>query len=239
MEPARLLIAVVVSLIPMAAVMTFFHFAILRHPLRNQAALFAGTLAVVAGMWMIVTGMEMGVYRVGEQMAVRLSAPSMGYWILIFPFLLGYAATMAEPSLIALADKAQEVTSGGLRSFTLKNIVACGVGVGVMAGVHRIQAGGKLWIYLVVGYLTIVALTRLAPREVVPIAHDSGVVTTSTVTVPVIFAMGLGLAKARPGGDMLVDGFGLIAIASLSPVLFVLLYAVAARFSAKLKSGRR
>jgi len=239
MAPLRLLIAVVVSLVPMAAVLTFFQYAVLRRPFRNIVPLAAGTLAVMAGMWMIVTGMEMGVYRVGEQMAVRLSAPAMGYWVFIFPFLLGYAATMAEPSLIALADKAEEVTAGGLRSFTLKNIVAFGVGVGVMAGVHRIQAGGKLWIYMVVGYLAIVALTRLAPREVVPIAYDSGVVTTSTVTVPVIFAMGLGLAKARPGGDILVDGFGLIAIASLSPVLFVLLYAVAARLSAKHKPARR
>lgn len=239
MEHARLLIAVVVSLAPMAAVMTFFHYAILRQPLRNQWQVFAGTLAVVAGMWMIVAGMELGVYRVGEEMAVRLSAPSMGYWAIIFPFLLGYAATMAEPSLIALADKAEEVTAGGLRSVTLKNIVAFGVGVGVMAGVHRIQSGGKLWIYMVVGYVAIVILTRLAPREAIPIAFDSGGVTTSTVTVPVIFAMGLGLVKARPGADILVDGFGLIAIASLSPTLFVLLYAVAEKVAAKVKHARR
>lgn len=239
MEPVSLLIVVVVSLVPMAAVMTFFHYAVLRRPIRNQGQVFAGTVAVVAGMWMIVAGMEMGVYRVGEEMAVRLSAPSIGYWALVFPFLLGYATTMAEPSLIAVADKAEEVTAGGLRSVTLKNIVAFGVGVGMMAGVHRIQAGGKLWIYMVAGYLAIVALTRLAPREAIPIAYDSGAVTTSTVTVPVIFAMGLGLAKARPGADMLVDGFGLIAIASLFPTLFVLLYAVAARLAVKLKPGRR
>ncbi len=239
MEPARLFLVVIVSLAPMAAVMTFFHSAVLQRPLRNPVPVFAGTLAVVAGMWMIVTGMEMGVYRVGEEMAGRLSAPSMGFWALLFPFLMGYAATMAEPSLIAVADKAEEVTAGGLRSFTLKNIVALGVGAGMMAGVHRIQTGGELWIYMVAGYLAIVALTRLAPREAIPIAYDSGAVTTSTVTVPVIFAMGLGLAKARPGADMLVDGFGLIAVASLFPMLFVLLYAVAARLAAKFKPGRR
>lgn len=239
MEPMRLLIAVVVSLIPMAAVMTFFHSAVLRRPLRNPAPILAGTLAVVAGMWMIVAGMEMGVYRVGEEMAGRLSAPSMGFWAILFPFLVGYAATMAEPSLIAVADKAEEVTAGGLRSFTLKNIVAFGVGAGMTAGVHRIQAGGRLWIYMVAGYVAVLALTRLAPREAVPMAFDAGAVTTSTVTVPVIFAMGLGLARARPGADLLADGFGLIAVASLFPMLFVLLYAVAARLAARPKTGRR
>lgn len=238
MEPVNLLIVVIVSLVPMAAVIASFHYAVLRRPIRNQGQVLAGTVAVVAGMWMIVTGMEMGVYRVGEEMAVRLSAPSMGYWALIFPFLLGYAATMAEPSLIAVADKAEEVTAGGLRSFTLKNIVALGVGGGMMAGVHRIQTGGELWIYIVSGYVAIVALTRLAPREAVPIAYDSGAVTTSTVTVPVIFAMGLGLAKARTGADMLVDGFGLIAISSLFPTLFVLLYAIAAGFAARYRRRR-
>lgn len=239
MEPLSLLIVVVVSLAPMAGVTLFFHYAALRRPIGNPASIFAGALAVVAGIWMIVTGMEMGVYRIGEEMAVRLSAPSMGYWAFIFPFFLGYAATMAEPSLIAVADKAEEVTAGGLRSFTLKNSVALGVGAGMMAGVYRIQTGGELWVYIVVGYLAIVALTRFAPREAIPIAYDSGAVTTSTVTVPVIFAMGLGLAKAKPGADMLMDGFGLIAIASLFPTLFVLLYAVATRLAAKPKSGRR
>ena len=117
--------------------------------------------------------------------------------------------------------------------------MALGVGAGMMAGVHRIQTGGQLWIYMVAGYVAVLALTRLAPREAVPMAFDAGAVTTSTVTVPVIFAMGLGLAKARLGADILVDGFGLIAVASLFPMLFVLLYAVAARLTAKFKPGRR
>jgi hypothetical protein len=233
-----LLLVVIESLAPMAAVMVFFHAAVLRRPLKNPAPIFAGTLAVIVGMWMILAGMEMGMYNLGENMAARLSAPSMGLWALLFPFLIGYAATMAEPSLIAVAEKAEEVTSGGLKSFMFKNVVALGVGVGLMAGVHRILAGGELWVYLVGGYLVVLVFTKLAPREAVPIAYDSGEVTTSTVTIPVIFALGLGLAKAKPGAGVLVNGFGLIAVAAIFPILFVLLYATAARYVARRRRRR-
>ncbi|MBF0292437.1 MAG: DUF1538 domain-containing protein [Nitrospinae bacterium] len=234
-----LLLVVIESLAPMAVVMIFFHAAVLRRPPKNPVPVFAGTLAVIAGMWMILAGMDMGMRHLGEDMAAKLSAPSMGLWALFFPFLIGYATTMAEPSLIAVSEKAEQVTAGGLKSFMFKTVVSLGVGVGLMAGVHRILSGADIWPYLVGGYLLVLILTKLAPREAVPIAYDSGEVTTSTVTIPVIFALGLGLAKAKPGANIIENGFGLIAVAAIFPVLFVLLYATAARFVARVKSGRR
>lgn len=233
------LVEALASLAPMAAVLIFFQTAVLRRPLKNKAHLLAGAIATAAGMWMIVAGMEMGLYGVGTQMADQLSRPSMSAWAALLPFLIGYAVTMAEPSLVAVADKAEDVTGGWMRAFALKNIVSLGVGFGLALGVHRINSGGELWIYIAVGHSIIVVLTKLAPRETTPIAYDSATVTTSTVTVPVILALGVGLAKAKPGVDMLKEGFGLIAIASMFPILFILLYTSIARFAFNIKTGRR
>jgi hypothetical protein len=146
--------------------------------------------------------------------------------IYLFAFCIGFATTMAEPSLIAVAEKAEEVSQGGIRQLVLRAFVALGVGIGIALGAHRIVAGDPIHFYIMAGYAVVIALTPFAPRYLIPIAYDSGGVTTSTVTVPLVAALGLGLASNLEGRDPLVDGFGLIAFASLFPIITVLAYGI-------------
>lgn len=215
---------------PVAAVALFFQLAILRRPLPNPKMIVIGFAAVVVGLYIFLIGLDMGVFPIGEAMAEKFSHADRKGWAIVFAFFIGYAATVAEPALIAVAQKAEDITAGGLKSFSLRNTVAIGVAVGISIGVYRIFRGDPLWVYILAGYVAALALTPLAPREIVPLAYDSGGVTTSTITVPLVTALGLGLAENTPGRNPLVDGFGLIAFASVFPIITVLGYAVIMRF---------
>jgi hypothetical protein len=214
---------------PIAAVVLFFQYAVLRKPLPNPKMIAIGFLAVVAGLYLFLLGLDMGVFPAGAAMAEKFSYPANRGWSLAFAFCIGYATTMAEPSLIAVALKAEEITAGGLPSFHLRNAVATGVAIGLAVGVYRILVGDPLWIYILGGYIATIALTCFAPKEIVPLAFDSGGVTTSTITVPLVTALGLGLASHIPGRSPLLDGFGLIAFASVFPIITVLGYSIIAK----------
>ncbi len=171
----------------------------------------------------------MAIFPVGESMAEKLSRPELKGWALAFAFCIGYSTTMAEPALLAVAGKAEEISAGALPSFYLRNAVAIGVAVGLTLGVYRILSGDPLWLYILIGYLIAVVLTFYAPKEIVPLAYDSGGVTTSTITVPLVTAIGIGMATNTPGRNPLIDGFGLIAFASVFPMISVLSYSIIAK----------
>ncbi|MDH5637081.1 MAG: DUF1538 domain-containing protein [Nitrospinota bacterium] len=211
---------------PVLVVALFFQFVVLRARLPNAHRIAGGFLALVVGLYLFIVGLDMGIFPIGEAMAEKFSHPDHKQWTIAFAFCIGYATTMAEPALLAVTKKAEEVSSGGLQSFRLRNIVAIGVAIGLAVGVQRIFNGDPLWIYILSGYATVLMLTWLAPKEIVPLAYDSGGVTTSTITVPLVAALGLGLASNTPGRDPLIDGFGLIAFASVFPMVTVLGYAV-------------
>ena len=166
----------------------------------------------------------MGLFSVGETMAFELTQYDNNIIIYAFGFLIGFSTTMAEPSLTAIARKAKEISDGKINDFILRLFVALGVAIGIALGAYRIVVGGEIVYYIMAGYLFVIVLTFLAPKYIVPIAYDSGGVTTSTVTVPLVAAIGLGLATNIPHRDPLIDGFGLIAFASLFPMITVMLY---------------
>jgi hypothetical protein len=159
------------------------------------------------------------------------------YWVYIFAFLIGFSTTIAEPSLIAVAIKANEVSGGAVGIWGLRLSVALGVAIGISLGCYRIVVGDPIHWYIISGYVIVVIQTSIAPKMIIPLAYDSGGVTTSTVTVPLVAALGLGLSETVPGRNPLIDGFGLIAFASLFPILSVMAYAQLSEFRAKL--GRR
>ena len=205
-------------------------FAWLRLRPHSAGRLARGFLYMALGMGLFLAGLEEGVFPLGEAMARRLTDPAhVGadgrLWIYLFGFAIGIATTIAEPALIAVGMKAEEVSKGALSAWGLRWAVAVGVGSGVALGCHRLLAGGSLVAWILGAYAVVLAQTLAAPRAIVPIAYDSGGVTTSTVTVPLLAALGIGLAKAIPGRDPFVDGFGLIAFASVFPIIAVLGYA--------------
>lgn len=214
---------------PVLVTIVFFQFAVLRKKLPNPKMIIIGFIAVVVGLYIFLVGLDIGVFPVGEAMAEKLSHPALLNWSIAFAFCIGYSTTMAEPALLAVAGKAEEITAGGLPSFYLRNAVASGVAIGLALGVYRIINGGALWLYILCGYVVTVGLTFFAPKEIVPLAYDSGGVTTSTITVPLVTALGLGLASNIPGRNPLIDGFGLIAFASVFPMITVLSYSIIAR----------
>ncbi|MBI4666293.1 MAG: DUF1538 domain-containing protein [Nitrospinae bacterium] len=218
-------LTVTVSMAPVTVMVLFFYGAVLRRKIHNPKVIATGFVFVLAGIWLILTGMDAGVYSAGETMAMKFADPSNRLTALLFAFIIGYSTTMAEPSLIAVSHKVEELSGLGLKGFALRNAVSLGVGFGMALGVTRIFYGGPLWVYIVCGYATVAIFTFTAPKEIVPLAYDAGGVTTSTVTVPVIFAMGLGLAQGVPGRSMMLDGFGLIAMASMFPIMALLGYA--------------
>jgi len=220
------LISVARDCAPILAVILFFQFIVLKKALPNPHKMTIGFIAVIMGLYLFLLGLDMGIFPIGKSMATSLAKPDKYIWTVIFAFCIGYSSTMAEPALLAVAKKAEEISAGGLPSFYLRNTVAIGVAVGLALGVHRIFAGDQLWVYILCGYLVTVALTFMAPKEIVPLAYDLGGVTTSTITVPLVAALGIGLASNIPGRNPLVDGFGLIAFAAGAPMISVLSYAV-------------
>jgi hypothetical protein len=214
------------DVLPIVLVITFFQLVILRQPFPNLASVVAGMVLAVIGLFLFTGGLRLGLFPLGESLAYQFARKGSVTWLMVFAFTLGYTTTVAEPALFAVAVKAQEISGGQLDQFWVRTVVAFAVGVAIALGVLRLILGHPIHYYIIGGYLLIVIVTHFAPREVIGLAYDSGGVTTSTVTVPLVAALGVGLATTIEGRNPLVDGFGLIALASLTPILFVMLYGI-------------
>ena len=229
------------DVLPIAAVLVLFQTIVLRQPIPNLGRVLIGVVYVIIGLSFFLVGLEEALFPLGKSMARQLTDPAflvgpgatttaaLGwtdyYWIYLFAFAVGFATTIAEPSLIAVAIKARDVSGGTLGATGLRVAVAIGVALSLAVGAFRIVTGTPLFLYMIVGYALVIVQTMYAPRSIVPLAYDSGGVTTSTVTVPLVAALGLGLASTVPGRSPLLDGFGLIALASLFPMITVMGYA--------------
>jgi len=220
------LIGVVIDVVPILGVILFFQYIVLKKPIENLRNVIIGFGLVIIGLDAFIVGLEMGLFSVGETMAFELTQYDNNLIIYSFGFLIGFSTTMAEPSLTAIARKSKEISDGKINDFVLRLFVAIGVAIGIALGSYRIVVGGEIVYYIIAGYLFVIVLTFMAPKYIVPIAYDSGGVTTSTVTVPLVAALGLGLATNIEGRDPLIDGFGLIAFASLFPMITVMLYGI-------------
>ena len=220
------LLSVVKDVIPILAIILFFQYAVLKKPIQNVKTVFLGFGLVIIGLYAFILGLELGLFSLGETMAYQLTKGDSVFVIYVFAFAIGFSTTMAEPALMAIAKKAKEISDGKINDFALRLFVALGVAIGIALGAFRIVDGGHIHYYIIVGYLTVIILTFIAPKYIIPIAYDSGGVTTSTVTVPLVAALGIGLATNIEGRSPLIDGFGLIAFASLFPMITVMLYGV-------------
>lgn len=223
------------DLLPIVIVIAVFQIFVIRQPVTGFASLLLGALLVVAGLTFFIFGLRIALFPVGEGLAHALARKGSVFWLFTFAFVLGFGTTIAEPALLAVADEASEVavdagfikpTEAARASYALglRLVVALSVGVALLIGVLRILADWSLPLMIIGGYILVVLATTLAPMEIVGVAYDSGGVTTSTVTVPLVTALGVGLASSLKGRNAMTDGFGLIAFASLTPILFVLLY---------------
>ncbi|MGF1904661.1 DUF1538 family protein [Aliivibrio salmonicida] len=223
------------DLLPIILVIAFFQLVVLQEPLPNLGSILFGLLLVVFGLTFFIFGLEMGLFPIGESMAQAFARKGSVGWLLLFSFCLGFGTTIAEPALTAVAAEAAEVAAeGGMIPHTendmddyangLRLTVALSVGFAIVIGVLRILKGWPIHIMIIGGYITVVALTWFAPENIIGIAYDSGGVTTSTITVPLVTALGVGLASTIKGRSPMLDGFGLIAFASLLPMIFVMIY---------------
>ena len=224
---------------PIILVIGIFQILVLRQGFPNLRKVILGVVLVILGLTFFLAGLELALFPVGELMARQLSDPEfLGeyfsgpltdwrayYWIYIFAALIGFSTTIAEPALYAVAVKANEVSGGTIGTFNLRLIVALGVAAALVVGTYRIVVGGSLASYIMVGYIIVIIQTIFVRKDLVALAYDSGGVTTSTVTVPIVTALGLGLASVVPGRNPALDGFGLIAFASVFPMITVLGYA--------------
>ena len=231
----RLILGTLRDLAPIILVIVFFQLVVLRQPFPDLGEVLGGLGLVMLGLALFVQGLEMGLFPLGEAMAGAFARKGVLAWLLAFAFALGFGTTVAEPALIAVAGEAAEAAAeAGVvaaeadamarYAADLRYTVAFAVGVALVLGVIRILKGWPIQYFIIGGYLLVVALTPLAPDEIVGVAYDSGGVTTSTVTVPLVTALGVGLASVIRGRSPLIDGFGLIALASLTPIIFVLVY---------------
>ncbi len=228
------------DVLPIVAVVVGFQVLVIRKPIANLRKVTIGFAYVVVGLSLFMVGLESALFPLGRIMAEQLTDPAFlaarahdgqplqwtsFYWVYCFAFLIGFSTTIAEPSLMAVAIKANNISGGNIGIWGLRVAVALGVAIGIALGSYRIVAGHPIHYYIIAGYVVVIVQTRFAPKLIVPLAYDSGGVTTSTVTVPLVAALGLGLSEAVPGRDPLIDGFGLIAFASLFPIMSVLGYA--------------
>ena len=222
---------------PIIIVIGFFQFVVLQQPFPNLDKILLGLVFVIVGLTLFIQGLEMGIFPLGEEMAEAFVRKGSLSALLLFAFALGFGTTAAEPALIAVADEAAEVAAeaGFIENLEdakdkyalhLRLVVALAVGAAIVLGVFRILKGWPIQYFIIGGYFIVIAITHIAPPEFVGIAYDSGGVTTSTVTVPLVTALGVGLAQTIRGRNPLVDGFGLIAFASLTPIIFVLLFGI-------------
>lgn len=214
------------EVLPIVAVVLFFQWVALRRRLAHPLRVVIGFAMVLVGLYAFVVGLRLGLFPLGTLMAEQLIAQGMPAMILLFALLIGFATTMAEPALVAIGEQAQAASPGKVSAVTLRVIVAVGVGLGIGFGVFRILTGGPFHYFIMSAYVVAVALVFFAPRYIVALAFDLGGVTTSEVTVPLVTALGIGLAASVEGRDVLIDGFGLIAFASIFPVIAVMVYAI-------------
>ena len=223
------------DLAPIIFVIAFFELVVLHEQPPNLMGILIGLVAIVLGLTFFIRGLEMGLFPIGESMAYDFARKGSLIWLLTFAFALGFGTTVAEPALIAVADEAALAASdAGVigrseeamedYAFGLRMTVAFSVGLAIFIGVVRILKGWPLHVMIMAGYVLVVIMTAIAPREIIGIAYDSGGVTTSTITVPLVTALGIGLASSIRGRNPLLDGFGLIALASLTPIIFVMAY---------------
>lgn len=213
------------DLVPIIAVIAVFQLLVFRQPLENFSSVVVGLALVLLGLTLFVLGLETGLFPVGEQLAHAFARKGSLPWLVAFAFALGFGTTVAEPALIAVSAEAGRLTGGGEAwQAALRLTVAAAVGAALVVGVLRILLGWPIQWLIIAGYVLVIVLTPLAPRSIVGVAYDAGGVTTSTITVPLTTALGVGLAGSIRGRNPLVDGFGLIALASLTPIVFVLLF---------------
>lgn len=227
------------DLAPVIAVIAFFQIIVLQQSFPNLPDVVVGLVCVVAGLALFIQGLESGLFPLGESIAQEFSKKGSLTALLAFAFCLGFGTTVAEPALIAVAGEAAKVASeaGAIAvsdeareayAFNLRIVVAVSVGAAIVLGVLRILKGWPIHRLIIGGYVVVTAMTAFAPAEIIGIAYDSGGVTTSTITVPLVTALGVGLARSIKGRNPMVDGFGLIAFASLMPIIFVLAYGMVA-----------
>ena len=224
------LIGVIKDVAPILIAIFFFQYIIIKKPVAHLHKIIIGIIMVVLGLYAFIVGLEMGLFPIGETIAFQLTDMGNNLLIYLFAFLIGFSTTMAEPALLAIAIKAEEISEGNIKQNVLRIVVALGVAIGIGLGSYRIVAGDPIHYYIIAGYMLVIIFTYFAPEYIVPIAYDSGGVTTSTVTVPLVAALGLGLAENIPGRNPLIDGFGLIAFASLFPMLTVMGYGIHAHY---------
>lgn len=225
------------NLLPIFTVVAFFQLLVLQQPIDGFFDLVIGAGFVIIGLTFFVFGLEMGLFPIGESMAHAFAKKGSATALFVFAFALGFGTTIAEPALIAVAEEAAEMAAAGgvivntedaMESYALglRYTVALSVGVAIVLGVLRILKGWPIQYMIMVGYLLVVVMTAFAPRSIIGIAYDSGGVTTSTITVPLVTALGVGLASSIKGRNPMLDGFGLIAFASLTPIIFVLIFGI-------------
>jgi len=237
------------DVLPIAVIIFGMQFLVIRRPVPNLRRVLLGFLFVLLGLALFLVGLEEALFPLGKVMAQQLTDPAFlaeatglvgealqwhhYKWVYLFAFAIGFATTLAEPSLLAVAIKANEVSGGAIGVGGLRVAVALGVAVGIALGAYRIVTGLPLQNFIIAGYVVVMAQTLFAPKVIIALAYDSGGVTTSTVTVPLVTALGLGLAGTVPGRSALLDGFGLIAFASLFPIMAVLAYAQLSQWKAR------
>ncbi len=235
-----ILLATCRDVLPIIILIVGFQLLVLRQPIPHLRRLIIGGVYVIIGLALFLAGLEKALFPLGKIMAAQLSDPAFLYgageivteadwkaygWVYLFAAMIGFATTIAEPSLIAVAYKASEVSAGTIKQWGLRITVALGVSFGISLGTFRIVTGTPLYLYILVGYMIVIVQTIFAPKNIIALAYDSGGVTTSTVTVPLVAALGLGLSATVPGRNPALDGFGLIAFASLFPIITVMGYA--------------
>ncbi|MCW8838976.1 MAG: DUF1538 domain-containing protein, partial [Thiovulaceae bacterium] len=214
------------DLLPIVLVILFFQLAIIQTIPDNWLSTTIGLTIVGVGLAVFLLGLEVGIFPVGEGLARDFAHKGSTLWIILFAFMIGFGTTVAEPALVVIAEKAAAISSGRIDAFTLRMVVAFSVGFAIVLGVWRIIKGHPIHYYIITGYILVVASTTISPHEIVGLAFDLGGVTTSTVTVPLVAALGIGLASTIKGRNPVLDGFGLIAFASLTPMIFVQFYGI-------------
>jgi hypothetical protein len=238
------LLATCRDIIPIAVIIIGFQLLVIRRPIAHPKKILIGFFCVLLGIAVFLEGLDRALFPLGKLMAAQLTTPEflgnslaeqktpwqMYYWVYIFAATIGFATALAEPALLAVATKAEQISGGAIRAWGLRIAVALGVALGLALGTFRIVTGTDIYFYIVAGYVIVMIQTLFAPKSIIGLAYDSGGVTTSMVTVPLVTALGIGLAQAIPGRDPLIDGFGLIAFASLFPIITVLGYAQIAQW---------
>ena len=250
----RTLLSTCRDVLPIIILITVFQLLVLRQPFPHLRRLIIGGVYVIVGLALFLAGLEKALFPLGKIMATQLSDPAFIYgtgeaitqvdwtaygWVYLFAAMVGFATTIAEPSLIAVAYKASTVSAGTISQWGLRITVALGVSFGISLGTFRIITGTPLHVYILIGYIIVTVQTIFAPKSIIALAYDSGGVTTSTVTVPLVATLGLGLAATVPGRNPALDGFGLIAFASLCPIITVMGYSQFMQWSTQHKKTRR